>query len=277
MKSTAGKLQADGLKRAGIELLSRIPSVIDHDTPLLFVHGAWHGAWCWEKYFLPYFAEKGYRAYALSLRGHGGSFGKSAIRRYRVSHYVEDVRAIVRRLGREPILIGHSLGGHVVQKYLESFPAPAAVLMASVPVGGIVKMLKRLARDHPLRFLKANALLALYPFVSTPAMAQEMLFSDGMDRSEILEYFKKLEEESYFSFLDMLFLSPLRPRRIKSEVLVMGAENDRVFYRRDIRKTGRAYNHKAIILPGMAHDMMLDLRWRQAADIILDWLLQKGL
>ena len=33
-----------------------------HPAPLLFVHGAWHAAWCWDEYFLSYFADKGLRA-----------------------------------------------------------------------------------------------------------------------------------------------------------------------------------------------------------------------
>ena len=45
----------------------------DHPVPLLFVHGAWHAAWCWDEHFLGYFADRGYRAVALSFRGHGDS------------------------------------------------------------------------------------------------------------------------------------------------------------------------------------------------------------
>ena len=44
-----------------------------HPVPLLFVHGAWHAAWCWDENFLSFFADKGYRALALSFRGHGDS------------------------------------------------------------------------------------------------------------------------------------------------------------------------------------------------------------
>lgn len=44
-----------------------------HPVPLLFVHGAWHAAWCWDVHFLDHFADRGYRALAVSLRGHGGS------------------------------------------------------------------------------------------------------------------------------------------------------------------------------------------------------------
>jgi pimeloyl-ACP methyl ester carboxylesterase len=260
-----------------IELLSRVPARVTHPSPLLFVHGAWHGAWCWEKYFMPYFAGKGFAAYALSLRGHGGSDGARGLRRYRIKDYVKDLRRIASRLPRPPILIGHSLGGHVVQKYLETSVSPGVVLMASVPVGGIVKMIKRLARNHPWLLFKVNFFLTLLPFISTPEMAREMLFSEDMERNAVDEYYAKLQDESYFSFLDMLAFSPIRPRRVKSPVLVLGAENDNVFYRRDIRKTARAYNQKAVILPDTAHDMMLEKTWRRAADVILGWLQTMGL
>ena len=36
-----------------------------HPVPLLFVHGGWHGAWCWDDHFLDFFAAAGYRAVAL--------------------------------------------------------------------------------------------------------------------------------------------------------------------------------------------------------------------
>lgn len=221
---------------------------------------------------MPWFAEQGFAVHALSLRGHGGSDGAGGLRLYRVWHYVEDVHRVASKLPRPPILVGHSLGGHVVQKYLETYPSPAAVLMASVPVGGIVKMLKRLARNHPWLFLKVNSTFSLYPFISTPEMAREMLFSEDMAQRDVDEYYRKLQDESYFCFLDMLAFAPIRPRRVNAPVLVMGAENDNVFYRRDIRKTGRAYNRKAVILPDTAHDIMLEKNWRTAAGIIFAWL-----
>jgi pimeloyl-ACP methyl ester carboxylesterase len=42
-----------------------------HPTPLLFVHGGWHAVWCWDDNFLDFFADKGFRAVGVSLRGHG--------------------------------------------------------------------------------------------------------------------------------------------------------------------------------------------------------------
>jgi pimeloyl-ACP methyl ester carboxylesterase len=43
------------------------------------------------------------------------------------------VTSIVTALPAPPVLIGHSMGGFVVQKYLEKYQAPGAVLMCAVP------------------------------------------------------------------------------------------------------------------------------------------------
>lgn len=38
-------------------------------TPLVFVHGSFHAAWCWAENWLPFFSQRGYDCYALSLLG----------------------------------------------------------------------------------------------------------------------------------------------------------------------------------------------------------------
>ncbi|MCW5606261.1 MAG: hypothetical protein KIT18_17100, partial [Burkholderiales bacterium] len=55
-------------------------------------------------------------------------------------------------------------------------------------------------------------------------------------------------------------------------VLVMGAERDRFFPPPAIEATARLYATEAVILPCMAHTMMLDPEWRAAADRIVEWL-----
>jgi hypothetical protein len=45
-----------------LEAIDKGRAVNPHPTPLLFVHGAAHGAWCWDEHFLDFFAEKGYIA-----------------------------------------------------------------------------------------------------------------------------------------------------------------------------------------------------------------------
>ena len=118
-----------------LEVIDKGTCSESHPAPLLFVHGAWHAAWCWDENFLGFFAEKGYRTLALSLRNHGNSYKKNP-RTCSVADYVSDVASVANSLPAQPVVIGHSMGGLVVQKYLEKHSAPAGVLLASMPVGG---------------------------------------------------------------------------------------------------------------------------------------------
>ncbi len=120
-----------------------------HPVPLLFVHGNWQGAWCWDEYFLDFFTSKGYRAVALSLRGHGKSPAPKPMQFCSISELVDDVESVAASLATRPVVIGHSMGGFVVQKYLESHEAPAGVLLASEPPRGAGGFLLRSMKRHP--------------------------------------------------------------------------------------------------------------------------------
>jgi pimeloyl-ACP methyl ester carboxylesterase len=62
-----------------LEIISRYPENRTRATPLLFVHGAFMGAWVWAETVLPYMAQHGYEAHAVSLRGHGQSEGRERL------------------------------------------------------------------------------------------------------------------------------------------------------------------------------------------------------
>lgn len=245
--------------------------------PLLFVHGMWHGAWCWEKYFLPYFAQNGYLAYAMSLRGHGKSEGREKLRWTSLADYVADVEAVVEQLETPPVLIGHSMGGMIVQKYLESHQIPAAILLASAPPGGLLPTTLRVAMQRPLAFLKVNLMMSLYPVIGTPESCQKFLFSKDMEKEQVMEYFRQMQDEAYRAYIDMLALNLPRPGLVDTKMLVLGAENDRAISPKGVYATAKAYGVDAEIFPGMAHDMMLESGWQKVADRILGWLQENGL
>lgn len=264
-----------------LELLEEHPTNLRHKTPLLFVHGAWHGAWCWRAHFMGYFAEQGYATYALSLRGHGASEGQEKLNRTRVADYVADVSHIASQITQKhnvrPVLIGHSMGGMVVQKYLETHSAPAGVLMASLPPAGALATVLRLARRHPLIFLKLNLSANLYQMVATPALAREAFFSANMSDTLVNHYWQNLQNESFLGFFDMLVLNLPKPTRVKTPLLVLGAANDIVFHPYEVEATAHAYHTRATIFANMAHDMMLETNWREPAQHILSWLEQRNL
>lgn len=262
---------------SALEILSHLPSASATKPPLLFVHGAWHGAWCWEN-FLPWFAARGYPAYALSLRGHAGSRTRRHWRWHSAAHdYTADVAAAVARLPQPPVLVGHSLGAYVVQKYLEKHAVPAAVLMAPLPVSGIGRVILRLAARHPIPFLKAQFLFRPRHLVGTPALAHDLLFSPDTPRHEVCRHFGRLQEESVLMELETLFFRLPRPNRVTTPILVMAAGRDRIFSMHESRATARAYGGHLHVFENMAHNLMLEPGWPHVAKAVADWLSARGL
>jgi pimeloyl-ACP methyl ester carboxylesterase len=259
-----------------LELITRVPEKANCRTPVLFVHGGWHGAWCWDEHFLGYFAERGFTVFALSFRNHGKSQSMGSIRWKRGSDYVADLREIVQEIGQPPVLVGHSMGGYVVQRYLERWKVPAAVLLASLPPHGMAPAFLRGFRRHPWATAKVLLQMRTWPAVATTQLARDALFSKEMLSDQVEAYFSKLQDESLLVFLDMLFLRRPRPRRVKRvqqvPMLVLDCSGDAQFTSAEVRSTARAYNAESYIFAGMAHDMMLEPGWEGVASRIIDWL-----
>lgn len=259
-----------------LEVIAAGQATATRPAPVLFVHGAWHAAWCWESNFMPFFARAGYAVSALSLRGHGGSEGRAGLRWHAIADYVADVAAVAAALPSPPILIGHSMGGLVVQNYLERHPAAAAVLLASVPTSGATATALRVLRRHPAQFAKINLRLSLYPVVETPALAHHYLFSPHTPPERVAAVHPRLQDESYRAFVDMMTRLP-RPGRVRVPVRVLGAAEDGIFTPGEVARTARAYGTQATIYPRRGHNLMLEPGWEEVAADGLAWLATLGL
>jgi alpha-beta hydrolase superfamily lysophospholipase len=261
-----------------LEVITREPETDARPTPVLFVHGMFHGAWCWEEHFLPYFAQRGYAAHALSLRGHVGSEGRERLRWTSLADYVSDLEQVVNQLSGPPVLVGHSMGGMIIQKYLQSHQSPAAVLLASVSPKGLLPATLRAFRLHPLIFIKANLTLSTYPVIGAPERCRELFFSPDIPEGNLATYFARVQDESYRAYLEMILLGLCPPGPITdTPLLVLGAANDAAISRSEVEATARRHNTQAEFFPNMAHDMMLEASWQPVADRILGWLSEQGL
>jgi pimeloyl-ACP methyl ester carboxylesterase len=81
----------------------------DSTAAVMLIHGAWHGAWCWEP-IVDRLSAKGVRAVAVDLPGHGADPGPFSDRHgdaRRVREALDGIDAPV-------ILLGHSYGGAVI-------------------------------------------------------------------------------------------------------------------------------------------------------------------
>jgi pimeloyl-ACP methyl ester carboxylesterase len=76
---------------------------------IVLVHGAWLGAWCWER-VAPRLSERGLRVIALDLPGHGADSEEMADLHGDAAKVVETLD----RLGEPVVLVGHSYGGAVI-------------------------------------------------------------------------------------------------------------------------------------------------------------------
>ncbi|MZQ81166.1 alpha/beta fold hydrolase [Paenibacillus sp. 5J-6] len=85
----------------------------------LLIHGAWHGAWCWEK-IVPLLESAGHRVITIDLPGHGKD--QTPISKVSLAVYTDRVVAAIDELDEEVILVGHSMGGIVVSQAAEYRP-----------------------------------------------------------------------------------------------------------------------------------------------------------
>lgn len=257
-----------------LEVISRYPKRTLHPTPLLFIHGANSGAWVWDVHFLPYFARQGYVAHAVSLRGHGNSDGRRWLPWASLGDYVDDIAGVVDRLEQPPVLIGHSMGGMVIQKYLESREAPGAVLMASVPPHGLWLSSLHMAMRDPMLFWQIAYIqgCSIMP-PNAYDTVRRLLFSKHMPEDEIRRYHPLWQPESHRVVLDMMWLDlPRIHNRQMPPMLVLGAHEDAFVPGHLAETTARIYGTTAAMFPDIAHAMMLEPNWRSVADHMLTWL-----
>jgi hypothetical protein len=222
------------------------------------------------EHFMPWFAGQGFECHAFDFRHHGDADGPRTLRRSRIRDYVSDLGEAVEQIDRPPILVAHSMGGLVAQRYLEHNDLPGAVLLTPVPIGGVWRATGRTLRRHPLKFLQANLGLDLAPLVDTPRMARSLLYDPDIDDATVARIQPKLQGESYLAYLDMLFVTRPRPPLVHSPVAILIGSEDRIHSVTEERRLAGAYGVEARTVPGAAHDLMLGPRWEETATLVLE-------
>ncbi|GMR17598.1 MAG: alpha/beta hydrolase [Gammaproteobacteria bacterium] len=85
----------------------------------VLVHGAWQGAWCWEK-VVPLLIAAGHEVHTLDLPGLGDD--RTPIADVSLDSYVRAVTGLVNSVGRPVVLVGHSMGGAIISQVAEAVP-----------------------------------------------------------------------------------------------------------------------------------------------------------
>lgn len=151
--ATVGSLMAPAIATANHHNKTKLP--------LVLVHGAWHGAWCYER-VIPHLAQLGHASVARDLPAHGlnarfpasyskrpldpAAFGTepSPVAGTTLDDYVNSILQTIRELRSEGhdkvILVGHSMGGVPITAVAERAPemiAHLVYLTAFMPASGV--------------------------------------------------------------------------------------------------------------------------------------------
>jgi pimeloyl-ACP methyl ester carboxylesterase len=101
---------------------------------VLLLHGYLEHAHVWD-WVAPRLAEAGHHVFALDWRGHGDTEWVGAGGYYHFPDYVADLAGVVRGLGGNAALIGHSMGGHAAIQYAGTEPERVTALVSVEGIG----------------------------------------------------------------------------------------------------------------------------------------------
>lgn len=239
-------------------------------VPLLFVHGAFTGAWCWDEYFLPYFASRGYDAWALDLRGHGDDAGPDELAS--IDDYVADVLLAVARIGTPPVLVGHSMGAIVVQRALRRASVRAVALLAPVPPQGLLGSSMLLAAKSPEMFNEINKLYSGSGLPPALDVLRDALFSPQLPLADARRHLQRMRQEAPRALFDLSWPQHFWLDRATVPLQILAAQNDAFFSPHAVEATARLHGVAAVVISELAHVMMLDVNWERAAGRLADWL-----
>ncbi len=237
---------------------------------VLFIHGAWGGAWVWEGLAEPV-AQAGYGVNLIEMPGHGGDRWELPASTS-IADYADLSRRAAASLGR-PVLVGHSLGGWQVQKIWEAVDLPGA-LVAPLPASGLpLGSLLRLQARYPGPMLRP--LLGLPVGIRDRAMARRLLFRSLPD-AQVDARLARLVSEPARVTLDMaLGLVRARPRPGREPRLLLAPERDYLFPVATQRRLARRLGARLELLPGLPHEPWTEDKQGLVLGLLLGFL--KGL
>jgi pimeloyl-ACP methyl ester carboxylesterase len=262
----------------GIERIAYLPKQRRYTTPILMIHGMWHGAWCWETW-QSILAEQGWESVAFSLPGHGDSPVQRPVYRCTLDYYLAFVRDEVERLPRPPVLMGHSMGGALAQwalKYLGQEKIAAAILVAPwVSHNALADGFPLFIGLDPIGCLLMSLQWSATPFIRTPEHAARALISEKALYAPD-ELHSRLGPESALVMMqhNPPFWSPAQ--NVSIPMLVLAGKKDAVVSLKGLQRTAEHY-HADFMIIDAAHNLMMEHNYRETAQSINQWLAAKNI
>lgn len=245
---------------------------------VILVHGAWHGAWCWERFAkeLP----KDLSICTVSLPGHGRETGSSNPNRsIRLSDHVNHLIEIIETTDTSKglVLVGHSMGGFVIQKMLETYRPKvldSIFLLAPVPWSGASLPFARFAFTNPWIALRSLLTWSTFPVIQNVQTVSQVFYNVNGISPDIARYFSRMcAEGAYVVYKDLMV--PIKTRKVVRNiqgipVYVLGSDVDGLFTVSEFQATADKLGGTFKLFDGFCHNMMLDAHFTAVVAYIQD-------
>jgi pimeloyl-ACP methyl ester carboxylesterase len=251
---------------------------------VLFVHGMWGTAQVWENY-QKHFAAAGVETRAITLRHHDRLISEQPPQELgttSLADYVDDIVAEVDKCTEAPILIGHSMGGLLVQMVAARTQVRGVIALTPAPPSGVLalrpstlKLFRRILFTwalwrKPTRLTYEEARFGLYHLLPEQEAQQhhaEMVWESGRATLEIAAWILDKNKTSAFAVED-----------IECPVLIMAGGLDRTVNEVVCAKAAKRYQGRAKyhVWPDNGHWVLGEPGWQDIADHCLHWIADKA-
>jgi pimeloyl-ACP methyl ester carboxylesterase len=187
--------------------------------------------------------------------------------------YVDDLKHIIKDLDGDVFIIGHSMGGFILQHYLFdcSSKVKGVVLLCAVPNTGLWRLIPKLIMNYPFHFIVSCLKMSWLPIIKNSKRLKRLMFSDSYPKNQMRVVTEAMQEESFLAFLEMVFL---RLPKIKSSpvpMMIVGAKNDYLVSEDSIKKMAAYFQVEPLIINDAAHCFMFEPGWEKVADKVADF------
>jgi alpha-beta hydrolase superfamily lysophospholipase len=261
-------------------------------TPVVFIHGLWLHATAWQPW-VDLFNENGYAATAPGWPGDGDTVeatraNPDAVADRGVDEVTAHYAKIIADLPAEPIVIGHSFGGLIVEKLLGESSLAAGVAIDAAPIKGVLPL--------PISALRVAFTALRNPgnIDAAVSLTQKQFhygFGNAISPEESAELYERWAIPSPARPLFQAASANLNPKaQTKVDVnrddrgpllLTMGGK-DHTVPEAISKSTYKKYRSSSattelIEFEDRGHSLTIDHGWRDVADTVLRWLTDKGL
>lgn len=245
---------------------------------LLMVHGANEGGWCFDR-FKGVFEGLGFTCHAPDLIFHGSDAkdAKTRLVGIGMADYLAQLRTLLKGFATPPVLLGHSMGGILVQQLAAEGLAKALILAAPAPRSGILPATdseKQLGQDM-------MSVGPIWKMVINPDFdLAKGLTLNRVPEAEQRIVFDKFGPESGLAFFQMFFwmfdksnATAVDTKAVRCPVLCLVGKDEKIVSPASARATASGYSGSTFWeLDGHGHMLVLEPGAEDIARRIAAWI-----